>query len=145
MNEKTLNIVLIDDDEVDVMNVRRALHGGDIRSPLWVAADGLAGLALLRSSTLPRERRLVIVDISMPRMNGIEFLRELRQDPCLRTTPVLVLTSSDNPRDMAEAYQLDISGYLIKPATFQKLVELMVTLTRYWTLVEMPRAFPEAA
>ncbi|XXU17063.1 response regulator [Sorangium sp. So ce861] len=128
----------MEDDTVDVMNVRRAFERGKITNPLWVAGDGVEGLDLLRSTQVPRDRRLVLLDLNMPRMNGIEFLRELRSDASLRATPVVVLTTSNDDRDKVDAYDLNVAGYLLKPVTFMSFVELMTALNRYWTLVEMP-------
>lgn len=138
MDGKILNIILIEDDTVDVMNVRRAFERGKITNPLWVAGDGVEGLDLLRGNQVPRDRRLVLLDLNMPRMNGIEFLRELRSDVTLRATPVVVLTTSNDDRDKVDAYDLNVAGYLLKPVTFISFVELMTALNRYWTLVEMP-------
>ena len=136
--EKMLNVLLVEDDEVDVMNVRRAFKKNNICNPLWVAGNGLEGLEMLRGSEIPRERRLILLDLNMPKMNGIEFLRELRADPELRLIPVVVLTTSDDERDRVEAYNLNVSGYILKPVTLVNFVEAMATLNKYWTLVEMP-------
>ncbi|MGK4008834.1 response regulator [Sorangium sp. So ce1036] len=138
MDGKILNIILIEDDTVDVMNVRRAFEKGKITNPLWVAGDGVEGLDLLRGNQVPRDRRLVLLDLNMPRMNGIEFLRELRSDVTLRATPVVVLTTSNDDRDKVDAYDLNVAGYLLKPVTFMSFVEVMTAMNRYWTLVEMP-------
>jgi len=137
-NEKMLNILLVEDDEVDVMNVRRAFKKNNICNPLWVAGNGLDGLEMLRSGDMPRDRRLVLLDLNMPRMNGIEFLRELRADPDLRSVPVVVLTTSDDERDRVEAYNLNVAGYILKPVTLMNFVEAMATLNKYWSLVELP-------
>jgi CheY-like chemotaxis protein len=136
--DRTTNILLVDDDEIDVMNVRRAFEKGNIDNPLFHAGDGLAALDMLRGSVLPRERRLVLLDLNMPRMNGIEFLRELRADPALHSTAVVVLTTSQAERDRIDAYGLHVAGYLVKPVRFVAFVELMTSLNRYWTLMEMP-------
>ena len=136
--EKMLNILLVEDDEVDVMNVRRAFKKNNICNPLWVAGNGLDGLEMLRTGDMPRERRLVLLDLNMPRMNGIEFLRELRADPELRAVPVVVLTTSDDERDRVEAYNLNVAGYILKPVTLMNFVEAMATLNKYWALVELP-------
>jgi CheY-like chemotaxis protein len=137
-DEKMLNILLVEDDEVDVMNVRRAFKKNNICNPLWVAGNGLDALEMLRSGDMPRDRRLVLLDLNMPRMNGIEFLRELRADPELRVVPVVVLTTSDDERDRVEAYHLNVAGYILKPVTLMNFVEAMATLNKYWSLVEMP-------
>ena len=136
--DRLLNILLVEDDEVDVMNVRRAFQKNNITNPLYVASDGLAGLEQLRNGEIPADRRIVLLDLNMPRMNGIEFLRELRADPALRPTPVIVLTTSNDERDRIEAYNLNVAGYLLKPVTFSNFCETMVAMNKYWALVELP-------
>jgi CheY-like chemotaxis protein len=136
--EKMLNILLVEDDQVDVMNVKRAFDKNRIGNPLYVAEDGIRALEILRGSGMPRDRRIVLLDLNMPRMNGIEFLKELRADPDLHMTPVVVLTTSDDERDKINAYNLNVAGYLLKPVTFANFVEVMAALNKYWTLVEFP-------
>ena len=138
--DRTLNLILVEDDDIDVMNVRRALERAHVTNPLFLAHNGLEGLELLRSDKVPRDRRLVLLDLNMPKMNGIEFLREVRNDPMLRSTPVVVLTTSDDDRDKIQAYDLNVAGYLLKPVTFVNFVDVMATLNKYWALVEMPGA-----
>ncbi len=136
--ERMVNVLVVDDDDIDVMNVRRAFEKANIHNPLFHAGDGLEALELLRGPDLPRERRLVLLDLNMPRMNGIEFLRELRADPELRGTAVVVLTTSQAERDRLDAYGFNVAGYLVKPVRFVTFVELMTALNRYWMLMEMP-------
>lgn len=136
--DRCLNILLVDDDEVDVMNVKRAFAKAHITNPLYVVHDGLQALEKLRAGDFSCDRRLVLLDLNMPRMNGIEFLRELRKDPALHATPVVVLTTSDDERDKVDAYDLNVAGYLLKPVTFASFVEIMAALNKYWTLVELP-------
>ena len=136
--EKLLNILLVEDDQVDVMNVKRAFDRNRISNPLFVAGDGVEALEILRSGKFPHERRLVLLDLNMPRMNGIEFLRALRADEELHSTPVVVLTTSDDERDKIDAYNLNVAGYLLKPVTFVNFVETMAALNKYWALVELP-------
>ena len=136
--ERLLNILLVEDDDVDVMNVQRAFKKNNIANPLFVAANGLEALEHLRQGKVPRERRIILLDLNMPRMNGIEFLRELRSDPELKPTPVIVLTTSNDERDRIEAYNLNVAGYLLKPVTFSNFSEVMATLNKYWALVELP-------
>lgn len=138
---KVLNILLVDDDEVDVMNVKRAFKKNNIPNPLYVAANGLAALAMLRGESevrFPQKRRLILLDLNMPRMGGIEFLRELRADPDLKVIPVIVLTTSNEDSDKVEAYHLNVAGYILKPVTFSKFIDAMVALNTYWTLSELP-------
>lgn len=143
MTEKTLNILLVEDDLVDVMNVQRAFKQHKILNPLFIAENGIEALAMLRSQdnapgSLPAQRRLVLLDINMPKMNGLEFLTELRADPQIRATPVIVLTTSDEDRDRVEAYNLNVAGYILKPVTFSNFAEVMRALNSYWALCEMP-------
>lgn len=137
-SDRLLNILLVEDDEVDVMNVRRAFQKNKIANLLFVAPNGVEGLEMLRGGDIPRDRRIVLLDLNMPRMNGIEFLRELRQDPDLKPTPVVVLSTSNDERDRIEAYNLNVAGYLLKPVTFSNFCEVMAALNKYWALVELP-------
>lgn len=142
MSSEQLNILLAEDDEVDVMTVRRAFKQNHITNPLFVASDGIDALEVLRSGSMPAKRRLVLLDLNMPRMSGIEFLRELRSDPKLARTPVVVLTTSNDDKDKVEAYNLNVAGYLLKPVTFQRFCDVMVALNKYWSLVELPEPAP---
>jgi CheY-like chemotaxis protein len=142
INNFMLNILLVEDDEVDIMTVQRAFKKGNIANPLYLAGNGLEALSLLRGNPgepapIPLERRLILLDLNMPKMNGLEFLRELRSDRTIRHIPVVVLTTSNEERDRVEAYDLNVAGYILKPVTFSVFVELMITLDKYWTLCEM--------
>ena len=136
--DRLLNILLVEDDDVDVMNVRRAFQKNNIANPLFVAANGVDALQQLREGKIPRDRRIILLDLNMPQMNGIEFLRELRADAELKLTPVIVLTTSNDERDRIEAYNLNVAGYLLKPVTFSNFCETMAALNKYWALVELP-------
>lgn len=143
MEEKVINILLVEDDEVDVMNVKRAFKKYKITNPLYFAGNGIEALEMLRSqngqpSQVPENRRLILLDLNMPKMNGLEFLHAIRQDEILKRTPVIVLTTSDEDRDRIEAYNLNVAGYILKPVTFVNFAEVMVALNKYWALCEMP-------
>lgn len=138
MSAKPLNILLVEDDDVDVMNVARACEKARIPRPFLRAADGVEALVLLRASSTPPARRLVLLDLNLPRMNGIEFLRELRADEQLRRTPVVVLTTSNDEQDKTDAFEMNVAGYLLKPVTFGSFVDLMAAFDRYWTQAELP-------
>ncbi len=142
INNLMLNILLVEDDEVDIMTVQRAFKKGNIANPLYLAHNGIEALALLRGnpgepSLIPPERRLILLDLNMPKMNGLEFLHELRADPTIRHIPVVVLTTSNEERDRVDAYNFNVAGYILKPVTFSVFVDLMITLDKYWTLCEM--------
>ena len=142
MAERELNILLVEDDELDVMNVQRAFKKNNISNPLFVAGNGIEALDMLRGvgpgPHVPPKRRIILLDLNMPRMGGIEFLRELRKDPDLRPLTVIILTTSDEDRDKVEAYKLNVAGYILKPVTLQAFVEIMATLNKYWTVSELP-------
>ena len=137
-----LNILLVEDDEVDVMNVQRALKKNNATSTLYRAANGIEALAMLRSNnqiaTKDNSRLLILLDLNMPKMGGLEFLKELRADPALCNFPVVVLTTSMQDSDLATAYKYNVAGYMIKPITFSSFVETIDVLNRYWSMSEMP-------
>ena len=138
-----LNFLLIEDDEVDIMTVKRAFKKGNITNALYVADNGLEALAMLRGDAetpplIPIDRRIILLDLNMPKMNGLEFLKELRSDSTIGDIPVVVLTTSNEARDRIEAYHLNVAGYILKPISFGTFVDLMVTLNQYWTVCEMP-------
>lgn len=141
MRDKTMSILLVEDDEVDIMNVKRAFKRINLSNPLYIARDGVEALAMLRGQCGQSSRPwpgLILLDINMPRMNGIEFLHEIRQDPECKMITVVVLTTSNEERDVVAAYQLNVAGYIIKPVSFEQFVETMAALDHYWTLSEMP-------
>jgi CheY-like chemotaxis protein len=137
-----LNIVLVEDDEVDVMTVQRAFKNGQITNPLYIANNGIEALAMLRGkpgipSVVPPERRIILLDLNMPKMNGLEFLQELRSDPTISHIPVVVFTTSNEASDLIETYNLNVAGYVQKPVIFEDFVDILVTLNSYWTSCEM--------
>jgi CheY-like chemotaxis protein len=143
MQNRVINILLVEDDEVDVMNVRRAFKKGGVSNPLFTASNGLEALDMLKpqrgqNPVVPADRRLILLDLNMPKMGGIEFLKALRADPELKSTPVVVLTTSAEDRDRVQAYNLNVAGYLLKPVTFEPFVQTMAALNNYWMLCEMP-------
>lgn len=143
MDEKIINILLVEDDEVDVMNVKRAFKKYRITNPLYVAGNGIEALKMLNPQNgetpeVPKNRRLILLDLNMPKMNGLEFLHKIREDDALKRTPVIVLTTSDEDKDRIEAYNLNVAGYILKPVTFANFADVMVALNKYWALCEMP-------
>jgi CheY-like chemotaxis protein len=136
------NILLVEDDKVDVMNVQRSFAKANITNPLFFANNGIEALEILRNESktvkMPASRRLILLDLNMPKMGGIEFLEELRADPTLSPTPVIVLTTSNQEKDRIKAYDFNVAGYILKPLTFASFAEVMTALNRYWTLCEIP-------
>jgi CheY-like chemotaxis protein len=137
-DERALNILLVDDDEVDAITVQRAFANTQTPNRITIARNGLEGLALLRSGAFPPGRRLVLLDINMPKMTGIEFLREVRADPALKPLTVIVMTTSNEDRDRFDAYRLNVAGYIVKPVTYRAFEKAMVMVNAYWSRMELP-------
>lgn len=141
MKDNTVNILLVEDDEVDVMNVQRAFKKNRINNTLHVAGNGVEALAMLRGDgtqvIIPRPK-IILLDINMPRMNGIEFLTELRADSQFKCISVFVLTTSNDDNDRIAAYDLNVAGYILKPVELDSFIEAVATLNLYWTLTELP-------
>lgn len=114
MHRGRASFLIVDDDEVAVMAVERALDGENIARPVAIARSGAEALNLLRRPGAVRRPCLVLLDLNMPGMSGLEMLAELRRDPALAPTVVFVLTTSDSPQDIAAAYALNAAGYLLK-------------------------------
>ena len=142
IEEKLLNILLVEDDSVDVMNVQRAFVKNNITNPLHIAFNGVEALNMLRGSNgkpkLNPAPRIILLDINMPKMNGLEFLRELRNDDDLKSVSVFVMTTSNDDQDKIEAYNLNVAGYILKPLSFEKFVNAVAVLNSYWKLCEQP-------
>jgi len=140
--EKLLSILLVEDDSVDVMNVQRAFVKNNITNPLHIAFNGVEALNMLRGSNgkpkINPSPRIILLDINMPKMNGLEFLRELRNDEELKSLSVFVMTTSNDDQDKIEAYNLNVAGYILKPLSFEKFVNAVAVLNSYWKLCEQP-------
>ena len=136
-NCKVVSILLVDDDDVDAMGIERALNKMKLANPFYRARDGVEGLEMLREKAVDQPYMLLL-DLNMPRMSGIEMLKELRSDPHLRGTVVFVLTTSDDDKDKVAAYNEHISGYIVKTKLDTGFEELMKLLDHYWRLVELP-------
>lgn len=141
--ENIINILLVEDDEVDIMNVQRSFKKNNITNPLHIARNGLEALAILKGEGpqghLPTPR-IILLDINMPKMGGIEFLMELRKLPQLRSLSVFVMTTSNEESDKIAAYNLNVAGYILKPLSFEGFSSAVSILNHYWHLCEMPQA-----
>ena len=135
-----VKLLLVEDDPLDVMAIKRALKKSRIANPLIVAGDGIEALAILRGEGCePLQRpNLILLDLNMPRMNGIEFLSELRKDSALRDSLVFVLTTSDDDADILRAYDNLIAGYMVKAKAGEDFVRLIGMLDNFWRVVEFP-------
>jgi CheY-like chemotaxis protein len=132
---KPVTILLVEDDEVDVKALRWAFDKLKIANPMMVAHDGVEALEMLPN--LPRPY-LIITDINMPRMNGIEFLRQLRASDEYRDSIVFVLTTSNDEQDKIDAYNLNVAGYMLKSDMGTSFTRAIALIENYWRVVEFP-------
>lgn len=135
---KEVTIMLVDDDDVDVMGIERALKKLKIGNPLVRARDGSEALELLRDPQAVRRPYIVLLDLNMPRMSGLEMLAELRNDPMLNSAVVFVLTTSNDDEDKVKAYQQHVAGYIVKSQVGDGFLRVLEMLDHYWRVVELP-------
>ncbi len=131
-------VLLVEDDSVDAMTVKRAFKELKILNPLVNKTNGEEALEYLRDTANERPC-IILLDLNMPKMNGIEFLKIAKADEELKKIPVVVLTTSKEERDIVESFKLSVAGYIIKPVDYRKFVEAIRTIDLYWTLSELPK------
>jgi CheY-like chemotaxis protein len=137
-----IDILLVEDDPGDVLMTREAFEHHKIRNALHVASDGVEALRFLRRegafADAPRPG-LILLDLNLPRKDGREVLGEIKQDPALRTIPVVVLTTSESEEDILRSYDLHANAYVTKPVDFEKFVEVVRQIDDFWvTVVQLP-------
>jgi len=131
------SILLVEDDGVDQMSVQRSFKDLKIVRRLGIKENGVEALEFLRDNRNERPF-LILLDLNLPRTNGLGFLQALRKDEALKMLPVVVLTSSKEQRDEVESFGLNVAGYMIKPVDYQDFVELIRTVDKYWDTSELP-------
>ena len=134
---KSRPLLLVEDDQIDARTVRRALEELGISDSMVHLTSGEAAMDYLRSA-VNKTPCLILLDLSMPRMNGIEFLREIKGDLALRRIPVVVLTTSTEDRDVLGTFEHSVAGYMVKPFNYQKFVLTLRAITEYWSLSVLP-------
>lgn len=141
MTGQVVHVLLVEDDEVDSEAIVRSFQKHNFANPITIATNGEDALKVLRGEgryeRIPAPY-LILLDINMPRMNGLEFLKILRQDPELKSSIVFVLTTSNSDRDKVAAYQEQVAGYLLKQRSGTNFAELVRMLDSYWQVVEFP-------
>ncbi|MEO8419202.1 MAG: response regulator [Methylophilaceae bacterium] len=137
MRIKNKPILLVEDDQVDSMTVRRALKELQVTNPLTHVENGEEALAHLRDPACDQPC-IILLDLNMPKMGGIELLQVIKHDALLKVIPVVVLTTSEEQQDKVESFNLGVAGYMAKPVDYQHFVEVMRSINTYWTLSEMP-------
>lgn len=132
------SIMLVEDDQVDTMTVRRALKELHVTNPLQHVENGEEALNFLRNPA-NLQPCLILLDLNMPIMGGIEFLQIAKKDEALKGIPVVVLTTSEEQEDKVESFQLGVAGYMRKPVDYPNFVEMIRTIDAYWTISELPQ------
>jgi DNA-binding response OmpR family regulator len=130
-------ILLVEDDRVDAMTVKRALGQIDNNSVVYTVGNGEEALEFLRNARNERPA-IILLDLNMPRMNGIEFLRIAKADADLKRIPVIVLTTSKQESEKVESFNLGAAGYIIKPLSYEEFLEMVKAIDRYWSISELP-------
>jgi CheY-like chemotaxis protein len=140
---KTVQLLHVEDDDLCLMGLNRAFKAAKIANPVSFAHDGVEALEMLRGTNgrprLPRPF-LILLDLNMPRMDGIEFLKELRKDEELKRSIVFIMTTSDADEDKVKAYNLGVAGYILKSNRANAFSEAAALLDTYWRVVEFPAA-----
>jgi len=130
-------ILLVEDDHVDTMTVKRALKDLKIINPLVHTKNGEEALEHLTGKSNEKPC-IILLDLNMPRMNGIELLKIIKANDELKKIPVIVLTTSQDAQDKIETFGLSAAGYMTKPTNYKKFVEIIRTIDVYWTVSELP-------
>lgn len=141
MDGRVVNIVLVEDDDVDAQAAQRAFKSLKIINPIHRAKDGIEALEMLRGEngkTPIASPHILLIDISMPRMDGLDFLAAIRQDDKFRRTIAFMLTTSKRDEDKCAAYDLNIAGYIVKGDLSRGFIDVTKFLEHYWRLIEFP-------
>ena len=139
-----ISLLLVEDDMLDVRNVQRAFAEVRISNPLHVVSNGEEALAFLRNQGQYADRNkfprpgLILLDINMPIMSGLEFLQAYKAIPELRAIPSIVLTTSAEESDRIKSYNIGIAGYIVKPVSFVNFVDAIKRFDLYWEICKLP-------
>ena len=132
---KSLNVLLIEDDMIEVMKLKRATDSLQLNHKITEANNGEEALQLLeKKDSLPD---IILLDLNMPKINGIEFLKILKADDRLKYIPTIILTTSNNQRDLLECFKIGIAGYVLKPLKYEDYVSKIEKLLAYWSINEL--------
>jgi DNA-binding NarL/FixJ family response regulator len=132
-----VTLVLVEDDDVDAMTIERSFKKNKIANPIKRAVDGMQALEMMRNNEIENPY-IVLLDLQMPRLNGIEFLQAIRSDDALAKTVVFVLTTSEDDRDIENSYDFNIAGYYSKGNAGENFIDIVNVLDNYWKVVHLP-------
>jgi CheY-like chemotaxis protein len=130
-----LKVLLVEDDMIEVMKLTRAISSLKLPHEIIEASHGEAALELLEHHKLKPD--LILLDLNMPKMNGIEFLNNVKNNIDLSYIPVIIFTTSSNPKDLIDVYRIGISGYILKPLKYEDYVKKIDSLFKYWKINEL--------
>ncbi|AWG20468.1 response regulator [Flavobacterium faecale] len=132
---KALNILLIEDDEIEVMKFNRVVGSMKVNHKIIEANNGEDAIEILKIKDVVPD--IIVLDLNMPKINGIEFLGILKADDYLKYIPTIILSTSNNQKDLLECYRIGIAGYVIKPLKYDDYVERITKLIEYWSVNEL--------
>ncbi|MBU4224827.1 MAG: response regulator [Chloroflexi bacterium] len=146
MTDKPVEILLVEDNPNDVELTLHALKKNNIANRIEVVRDGAEALEFIFATGAYADRqnvekpRVILLDLKLPKVDGLEVLRQIKADPRTRTIPVVALTSSREERDIVESYKLGVNSYIVKPVDFEQFTEAVRQLGLYWLLLNQPPA-----
>ncbi len=132
-----MNILLIEDDNIEIMKLQRTVTKLALNHKITEAKNGEQALEILRSGEQIPD--IILLDLNMPRMSGIEFLKILKEDDVLKYLPTVILTTSENRVDLLECYKVGIAGYIIKPLKYEDYQDKLSKVLAYWEVNELVR------
>ncbi|AUP77652.1 response regulator [Flavivirga eckloniae] len=135
---KNLNILLIEDDMIEVMKLNRVVSSLELKHNITEANNGEDALKVLEQKD--RLPDIILLDLNMPKINGIEFLSILKNDSRMKYIPTIVLTTSSNQQDLLECYKIGIAGYVLKPLKYEDYIAKIEKLLEYWSVNELIKA-----
>lgn len=141
MNEKPVEILLVEDNPNDLELTRRALRKANLSNNIQVARDGAEALEFLFCEGAYADRKIedgpkvILLDLKLPKIDGLEVLKQVKTDPRTKAIPVVVLTSSKEQRDVVESYQLGVNSYIVKPVNFEGFANAVQEIGMYWLLL----------
>ena len=131
----SLNILLIEDDSIEIMKLNRAIASLKLEHHVTEAGNGEEALELLNTNTYLPD--IILVDLNMPKINGIEFLRILKNNDVLKYIPAIILTTSNNRTDIKECFKIGIAGYIVKPLKYEEYLSKIKKVLEYWSINEL--------
>ena len=132
--DKKRPILVVDDDQVDIMTIKRALRENDIQNDILTATNGEKAIDVLEHES--KKPNIILLDVNMPKMNGIEFLKVIKRDQRYKNIPVVVLTSSKEMEDIRQSFELGVAGYMVKPIDYLDFHLLIKKIIQYWEMSE---------